>query len=362
VATGVLEEFRRRFVATAVKKNPVPSFVESAELEASRDVASIERNDRVLMFGPNSPEVLNTAARRAGSGSIILNVDDDPARTLELRSRIASSENIEARAAIRVVCAQWSDLCTDLAWNEQKFQQQPVESADELLHFKEQSTSKGTENLLIRDACVSLAILPALNVLPADRVAPCLHEVLRCLEDRGRVTLRCLVSDESLPAQDAALLNTCHIPTEQQLLALLEQVGFYGVEITHWEEVPRHVIQNVEVRSLKVRAFKGKEGPCYDCHHAVVYRGPLKRVHDDDGHVYRRGERTAVCEKTYRILTSEPYRSHFIPIPPYVTAQVKCSTPFDCRGMSTRDPKVTKGLQPAGSQAPVDQCSSDCAC
>lgn len=37
VATGVLEEFRRRFVATAVKKNRVPSFVESAEPEACRD-------------------------------------------------------------------------------------------------------------------------------------------------------------------------------------------------------------------------------------------------------------------------------------------------------------------------------------
>ena len=31
----------------------------------------------------------------------------------------------------------------------------------------------------------------------------------------------------------------------------------------------------------------------------LIYRGPFREVVDDDGHVLRRGVRTAVCEKTF---------------------------------------------------------------
>ena len=37
------------------------------------------------------------------------------------------------------------------------------------------------------------------------------------------------------------------------------------------------------IRSVTVIAYKGKEGPCIDQKHAVVYRGPFREVVDDDG-------------------------------------------------------------------------------
>jgi len=71
-----------------------------------------------------------------------------------------------------------------------------------------------------------------------------------------------------------------------------------------------------------VIAYKGKDGPCFDHKQAVIYRGPFREVVDDDGHVLRRGARTAVCEKTFGLLSREPYRSHVdlveprVPVPP----------------------------------------------
>ena len=52
-----------------------------------------------------------------------------------------------------------------------------------------------------------------------------------------------------------------------------------------------------------------------DAKHAVVYPGPWKEVRDDDGHVFRRGVREAVCEKTYQHFNaSAPYRDQILRI------------------------------------------------
>jgi arsenite methyltransferase len=39
-------------------------------------------------------------------------------------------------------------------------------------------------------------------------------------------------------------------------------------------------------------------------------------VSDDEGHVYARGARIAVCERSFRLLTEGPYRDDFIGITP----------------------------------------------
>lgn len=87
-------------------------------------------------------------------------------------------------------------------------------------------------------------------------------------------------------------------------------------------------VEGIEFRSVTVVAYKGKEGPCFDQKHAVVYRGPFREVVDDDGHVLRRGVRAAVCEKTYRILSQEPYRSRFELIPPCVIVPLEHAPAF----------------------------------
>ena len=74
---------------------------------------------------------------------------------------------------------------------------------------------------------------------------------------------------------------------------------------------PWRTVQGIEFRSVTVEAFKGKQGPCFERKQAVIYKGPFKEVLDDDNHRIERGERYAVCDKTFQLFNKAPYREYF---------------------------------------------------
>ena len=123
------------------------------------------------------------------------------------------------------------------------------------------------------------------------------------------------------------------------------------------------MVDGIEYRSVTVVAYKGKQGPCREGNHAVIYPGPWSEVHDDDGHLYRRGERVAVCAKTYRLLTSEPYTSHIIGLPPYQPIAEGEQHDYPCEGYRVRHPRETKnGEIPVGDQVNGNACAPGGAC
>ena len=79
---------------------------------------------------------------------------------------------------------------------------------------------------------------------------------------------------------------------------------------------------------------------------AVIYKGPWKQVHDDDGHALRRGQRMAVCDKTYRLMTDPAgaYAGQVIGVEPLSGVPPDQAQPFDCRRSAVRDPRQTKGV------------------
>jgi hypothetical protein len=84
----------------------------------------------------------------------------------------------------------------------------------------------------------------------------------------------------------------------------------------------------------------------------VIYAGPWKRVEDDDGHVLVRGERTAVCAKSYRILTAAPYAAQTIGIEPRTAIPEGERKGFDCTRSTPRSPRETKGLDYRNTREP----------
>ena len=87
----------------------------------------------------------------------------------------------------------------------------------------------------------------------------------------------------------------------------------------------------------------GKEGICLERNQAVVYKGPFKEVLDDDDHRMERGKRYAVCEKTYRLYSQEPYAGLFEFIDPRDEIPLEGAEPFDCSRTVLRHPRETKG-------------------
>ncbi len=80
------------------------------------------------------------------------------------------------------------------------------------------------------------------------------------------------------------------------------------------------------------------------------YRGPFRQVVDDDGHVLRRGVRTAVCEKAFNIFSREPYRDQAALIQPNAVVPLDIAPPFSrSGGAQRRDPRETKGEESLGT-------------
>ena len=127
-------------------------------------------------------------------------------------------------------------------------------------------------------------------------------------------------------------------------------------------EQPWRVVQGIEFRPVTVLAHKGKEGPCMDHDEAVIYRGPWKQVVDDDGHVLRRGERTAVCRKTFEIYTREPYAADLTPVPPLHPVAQEDARDFDCQRDAVRLPEETKRGVARADSAPGAACDPDGGC
>ena len=171
----------------------------------------------------------------------------------------------------------------------------------------------------------------------------------RVLKKGGRVVISDIVGDEDVPSKlqaDPELWSGCLAGAlrEDLFLAAFEEAGFYGIQILKRDEKPWQTIEGIEFRAVTVEAYKGKEGPCLERQQAVIYKGPWRSVTDDDGHTLYRGQRMAVCDKTFHIYGAEPYRGSVELVEPYRDTPLAEAPAFDCRRDAARDPKETKGL------------------
>jgi hypothetical protein len=196
------------------------------------------------------------------------------------------------------------------------------------------------------DCVVSNCVLNL--VRPEDR-RQLFAEIFRVLGRGGRAVVSDIVADEDVPLRlqrDPKLWSGCisGAHREDLLLKAFEDAGFHGIEIIKRQRELWRTVEGIEFRSVTLAAYKGKQGPCLERRQALIYRGPFKKVEDDDGHVFYRGERMAVCDKTFHLLQREPYAGLFELVEPLEEVSLAEATPFDCRRSARRDPRETKGL------------------
>jgi len=148
-----------------------------------------------------------------------------------------------------------------------------------------------------------------------------IQEIFRVVKPGGRVAISDIVSDELVPPHlkaDAHLWSGCISGAlqEHEFLQAFVAAGFVAVAYDKWESQAWQVVEGIEFRSVTITATKPHNEPCLDKGHAVIYRGPFSKVYDDEGHVFYRGQRMAVCERSCKLLTSGAYADHFIGIAP----------------------------------------------
>jgi arsenite methyltransferase len=247
--------------------------------------------------------------------------------------------------------ARIEDLRTDWDKVDGWLKDHPIVAARGLLELENFIQEIRRSAPLVADESVDAVISNCvLNLLRPESKLAIFGEIYRVLKRGGRAVISDIVSDEPVQEHlknDPDLWSGCVSGALEQseFLGAFERAGFFGVEILKRDSTPWRTVEGIEFRSVTVRAWKGKEGACWEHNQAVIYRGPWRKVEDDDGHTLVRGEPMAVCEKTFRIYTSEPYEADVIPVPPLTSVAADEVRSFDCSRPAARHPRETKGLE-----------------
>ncbi len=260
------------------------------------------------------------------------------------------------------------DLALDLRALDAELAANPVGSAEALFAAEAKAEELRREKPLIADETVDVVVSNCvLNLVESSQKERMFHEIHRVLKVGGRAVISDIVSDELVPEdmqKDPELWSGCisGALTEPGFLEAFEAAGFYGIRILEREEQPWQTVNGIEFRSVVVEAWKGKEGICLERNQAVVYKGPFKEVLDDDGHRMERGQRYAVCDKTYNLYRREPYAASFEFIEPLKEIPLAEAELFDCSRTVLRDPRETKGQDYEVTTEASECCGPDSSC
>lgn len=331
----------------------------------------VEPGETVVDLGSGAGKNCYILAQRVGEGGRVIGVDfNDEMLALSRKYLNEIGEKLGYRN-LSFVKGKIQDLALKLDAIEAWLRRHPITSLDGVTAFELERDRLRTEQPLIASDSVDVVISNCvLNLVRPQDKQQLFQEIFRVLKRGGRAVISDIVCDEE-PTPE--ILNNPQYWSgciagafqESAFLEMFEQAGFHGIEILVRQEAPWQTIDGIEFRSMTVRAFKGKQGECWERNQAVIYKGPWKAVQDDDGHTLHRGQRMAVCDKTFNLYTnsSSPYHRDVIPVLPYAEIALESATAFDCARDTTRHPRETKGLEYRSTVTTTDSgCSPSGGC
>ncbi|MCC5790008.1 MAG: methyltransferase domain-containing protein, partial [Opitutales bacterium] len=309
----------------------------------------LEPGETVLDLGSGTGKICFIASQVVGAEGKVIGIDmtDDMLEVARRNAPVVAEKTGFANVAFRKGRIQ--DLALDLEKFDQKLGAQPVSSVNSWLRAEELAEELRLQEPLVPDNSVDVVVSNCvLNLVADEEKKKLFAEIFRVLKKGGRAVISDIVSDEPVPQHlqnDPDLWSGCisGAMTEEGFLKAFEEAGFHALEYVKFETKPWQTVEGIEFRSVTIRAYKGKQGPCLEHNQAVIYNGPFKEVTDDDGHRYPRGTRMAVCEKTFRLLQQSPYATRFTFLEPLQPVDPKETKTFDCRPNTIRHPRQTKG-------------------
>lgn len=324
-----------------------------------------------LDLGSGGGKICYILSQKVGASGHVIGVDmNDTMIALAEKYKDEMAEKI-GHANVEYRKGRIQDL--GLSWHKAQawLDANPITSVEGAAAFEvECARLRAQEPLVESDSIDVIVSNCVLNLVATEQKKQLFAEMFRVLKNGGRCVISDIVCDED-PTQkildDGDLWSGCISGAfrEDLFVQMFVDAGFHGVEILKREEAPWQTIDGVEFRSMTVRAYKGKEGPCVERNQSVVYAGPWSQVQDDDGHTFKRGDRIAVCDKTFKLLTgpTSPYAGHLIPIGPREEVALEDAKPFDCSRDVKRHPRETKGHSYDATTQVQDACcepGSDC--
>lgn len=280
----------------------------------------VREGDAVLDLGSGGGKICFIASQVVGPGGSVIGVDLNEEMLSLARATAPQVAERIGFANTRFLRGRIQDLALDVDALDKWLGARPVRDARGLEALEIEIQRLRVEAPLIADGSVDLVVSNCVLNLVRDRdKSQMIREIFRVLHPGGRIAISDIVADAPVPAAmkaDPELWSGCVSGAffERELLAELEETGFYALQIDKWEERPFRTVGGIKFRSVTVTGRKGKDGPGGEANQTLIYRGPWRRVEADGGQVFRRGERVAVCPKTFDRLRAEPYQGQMVGI------------------------------------------------
>jgi arsenite methyltransferase len=309
----------------------------------------VRAGETVLDLGSGTGKICFIASQVVGPEGKVIGVDmTDEMLEIARRNAPVVAERI-GYGNVEFRKGRIQDLSLDLERLDAALRERPITDAASFLALDELTDSLRIKHPLVASDSVDVVVSNCvLNLVEPRSKRQLFQEIHRVLKKGGRAVISDIVSDEPSPEhlqKDAELWSGCisGALTEEAFLEAFVEAGFYGIELLKFDMQPWRTVEGIEFRSVTVQAFKGKEGPCFERNQAVIYKGPFKEVLDDDNHQMIRGQRYAVCDKTFNLYKKAPYAAHFEFVEPLTPIPLEEAQPFDCSRQELRHPKETKG-------------------
>ena len=306
----------------------------------------VREGDVVLDLGSGSGKICYMAAQLVGDRGKVIGVDMNNDMLTLARKYQPEMTNKLGSDRVQFKKGKIQDLALDINAMEQRLASNPITDANELAAFDAWKHQQCKQEPLIAgdsiDLVVSNCVLNLVNDVEKQQLV---DEIFRVVKPGGRIAISDIVSDESIPEhlkENKELWSGCISGAFQELemLKMFHDAGFIAVTYDKWSDTPWQVVEGIEFRSVTLTAIKREQTECIDKGHAAIYRGPFSFAIDDEGHEFPRGQRMAICERTFNVLNNEPYKDSFICITPAIEQSAK----HWCAPAGTlRSAKETKG-------------------
>ncbi len=346
---------------------PIPDEVLERDYGCGDPSRFVAVGDTVLDLGSGGGKICFIASQIVGKSGKVIGVDRNREMlALAHQSAPKVAENIGYNN-VEFRIGNIQDLALNLTLIENWLADHPIKTREDLLALDAEQKRLRKEQPLVADNSIDIVLSNCvLNLVSEEDRLQMFQELFRVTKVGGRVAISDIVCDETVPQHlkdNDELWSGCISGAfrEDEFMQAFADAGFYGVELVKRDAKPWQVVEGIEFRAVTVVAYKGKEGACLDGKHAVVYPGPWKQVEDDDGHIFRRGVREAVCTKTYNLLTRAPYREQVVGLPPHQEVPHSEQQPMPCHQIA-RDPQETKNGDLADDYAVVQDCCAGGGC